>query len=161
MKFLGSRPEASTVRPAVQRIQSESSQFRHIEALKRDRRKRWRHREFFVEGVRPLNRAMEEGWGLKTLLFSSERGLSGWAEEMLRRCRGAVRLDLAPDLLEALSDKEEPSEILGVVAMPENDPARSRWRRDCWRWWRTVRRAPGTSVVCSAAAMSSESTAFW
>jgi TrmH family RNA methyltransferase len=124
MKFLGSDRKASAMRPPVQRIRSENSQFRHVEALKRDRRKRRRHREFFVEGVRPINRAVDEGWVMKALLYSGERGLSGWAEEILRRCRGAARLDLTPDLLARLSDKKEPSEILGVVAMPENDPVR-------------------------------------
>ena len=59
MKFLGKDPEASTMRSPVRQIRSETSQFRHLEALKRDRRKRWRHRELFVEGVRSINRAVE------------------------------------------------------------------------------------------------------
>ena len=122
MKFLGSDREASAA-PA-QRIRGANSKLRHVAALKRDRRKRWRHREFFVEGVRSINRAMEEGWGIKTLLYSRERGLSRWAEQILRSCPTAACLDLATDLLAELSDKEESSEILGVVAMPENDPAR-------------------------------------
>jgi len=124
MKFLGSDRDASAVRVPEQRIQRANSKLRHLAALKRDRRKRWSHREFFVEGVRSVNRAMEEGWAMKTLLYSRERGLSRWAEQILCRCPGAACLDLAPDLLAELSDKEEPSELLGVVTMPENDPAR-------------------------------------
>jgi tRNA G18 (ribose-2'-O)-methylase SpoU len=122
MKSLGKDREASSARPPPRRIRSR--ELRHVEALKRDRRKRWRHREFLVEGVRSLDRAVEEGWVVKTLLYSGERGLSGWGEEMLRRCRGAARLDLSPELLAGLSEKVEPSEMLAVVAMRENDPAR-------------------------------------
>ena len=124
MKFLGRDREAGSGRSPVRRIQTEDPQLQHVAALKRDRRKRWRHREFFVEGVRPISRAVEEGWSIKALLYSGERGLSGWGEEMLRRSRGAARLDLSPELLAGLSDKAEPSEILAVVAMPEDDPAR-------------------------------------
>lgn len=124
MKFLGSDREPGATGPRAQRIQRGNPKLRHLVALKRDRRKRWRGREFFVEGVRSIDRAMEEGWTIKTLLYSHEKGLSRWAERVLRSCPGAARLDLAPDLLAELSDKQEPSEILGVVAMPENDPAR-------------------------------------
>jgi TrmH family RNA methyltransferase len=110
--------------PRPQRIERDTPPLRHVAALKRDRRKRWRHRELFVEGVRAINRAVDEGWEVKTLLYSGERGLSRWAEGILQRCPGAARLDLAPRLLADLSDKDEPSELLAVVAMPANDPTR-------------------------------------
>ena len=92
--------------------------------LKRNRVKRHRFGEALVEGVRPITRAIERGWQVRSFAFDTERPLSGWAQAMLAAAPDAERIALAPALMKRLSDKEEPSELLLVVRQPPDDLAR-------------------------------------
>jgi TrmH family RNA methyltransferase len=110
--------------PRPVRIYSENNDFQHVETLRRNRVKRQRHREFFVEGVRPINLALEHGWEVRSFLYSREQPLSDWAEGILRRSQARAHLELPLDLLRKLSNKEETSELIAVVAMPPDDLSR-------------------------------------
>ncbi|HEX5692939.1 MAG TPA: RNA methyltransferase [Roseiflexaceae bacterium] len=112
------------MKPQIVKIFSENNQFQHVETLRRNREKRHRSREFFVEGVRPINLAIEHGWSINAFLYSTEKRLSGWAEDVLDQSRARVHYELPLALLEKLSNKSEPSELLAVVAMPDDDLAR-------------------------------------
>lgn len=114
--------------PKLVRLFSENNEFQHAEVLRRNRQKRQAYREFFLEGVRPINLALVNGWTIHAFYFSRERGLSDWAWDILRQSRARVHYDLPADLLERLSNKEEPSELIAVVGMPEDDLARIRFR---------------------------------
>lgn len=116
---------SSTPRRVV-RVRSANNAFQHAEVLKRNRSKRHRFREFFVEGVTPINQALSHGWQVTTLLYSSDRPLSEWARQIIAGHQAAVHFDLAGNLLEQLSDKEEPSELLALVRMPEDRLTRIR-----------------------------------
>ena len=50
------------------RITRENARFQQWEALLTNRSKRHRNREFLVQGVRPISRAVEEGWTVRALL---------------------------------------------------------------------------------------------
>ena len=65
--------------PRVVRVRSANNAFQHAEVLKRNRSKRHRFGEFFVEGVKAINQALAHGWTATTLIYASERRLSGWA----------------------------------------------------------------------------------
>ena len=69
--------------PKIVRIYSENATFQLIEALRRNREKRQKQHEFLVEGVRPINLALQQGWTIKAWLYSPERKLSDWASNLL------------------------------------------------------------------------------
>jgi tRNA G18 (ribose-2'-O)-methylase SpoU len=112
------------MKPVVIRISKENAYFQQVESLRRNREKRQKHREFFVEGVRPINQALKYNWHFKAFLYAPENRLSDWARNILRHSPAETHVELTPALLEKLSNKAEPSELLAVVAMPEDDLAR-------------------------------------
>ncbi|HEX2032825.1 MAG TPA: RNA methyltransferase [Chloroflexota bacterium] len=99
------------------RVSTENNLFQHFEVLKRNRNKRHRSREFFVEGVKSINAARVNGWPIKTLIYDRDRALSRWALEILTTTPGVVLAEVTTPLMEKLSDKDEPSELLAVVGM--------------------------------------------
>ena len=112
------------------RIYSENDDYQYLEALRRNRAKRHRAGEFVVEGVRQLNQALANGWTINAFLYSPDRPLSDWAAGILARSRARAHLELPLPLLEKLSGKDEASELLALVAMPDDDLARIPLRED-------------------------------
>ncbi|CAA9581226.1 MAG: 23S rRNA (uridine(2479)-2'-O)-methyltransferase [uncultured Thermomicrobiales bacterium] len=105
--------------PNVIRVQAENNDFQYIETLRRNRVKRHRAHEFVVEGVRAINGALAAGWEIAAFLYAPERRLSGWATDILAHSTARAHLELSAPLLAKLSGKEETSELLAVVVMPE------------------------------------------
>ena len=88
--------------------------------MKGNRQKRRQKGQFFVEGVRSINQLRRRpDWRVDALLYSAERRRSGWARDVLSEIDTPVHLELTDSLMEKLSDKEEPSEILAVVRIPD------------------------------------------
>lgn len=106
--------------PRIIRVASENNTFQYIDTLRRKREKRHRHREFFVEGVRPINQALAHGWAVNAFVYSRDRALSDWAQGVLVRSGAKAHVELPLPLLARLSGKAEPSELLAVVAMPDD-----------------------------------------
>jgi TrmH family RNA methyltransferase len=110
------------VAPArVIRIHSANAEFQQIEALRGNRNRRHRARAFFVEGVRPITLAIRNGWRIEALLYTPAAPLSGWAADMLRAAGARIHYELAPELMARLSQKSDTSELIAIVAMPEDD----------------------------------------
>ena len=107
--------------PRTIQVHSENNAFQHVDVLKRNRTKRQVYSECFVEGVLPLTRALEYGWELHTLIYSSGAHLSKWAQEVVDHSTAETNLVLSPTLMARLSDKEEPSELLAIFATPPDD----------------------------------------
>lgn len=99
----------------AQEIRSANNVFQRIEVLKRNRTKRHQYQEFFVEGVEALKLALSHGWEFRCLCFSATRNLSSWAEGFIEAANPSELYALAPELIEELSDKENPSELVAVV----------------------------------------------
>jgi len=116
--------------PKLTRINSENNDFQHIDALRRSRVARHRYGEFFLEGVRGINGALEHHWRLKTLMYSPDQPLSDWARGILAGSPAQLHLELPLPLLAKLSNKTEPSELLAVVAIPDDRLSRIPVRRD-------------------------------
>ena len=112
------------------RIDAEDSDFQYVETLRRNRSKRHRHRTFFVEGVRSINAALGAGWRIQGLYHARDRPLSDWARGVIRSARAETVFDLPRALMARLSQKGEPSELLAVVHMPDDRPARIPVGRD-------------------------------
>ncbi len=111
-------------KPPIIRIHSENNDFQYAETLRRRREKRQKHREFFVEGVRPINLALQYRWPIRAFLYSRERHLSDWAENILRASPASVHYELPWSLYAKLSTKSEPSELIALLAIPDDDLAR-------------------------------------
>jgi 23S rRNA (uridine2479-2'-O)-methyltransferase len=108
--------------PAAQRISSRNARFQVWQATLTNRNKRLRAGEFLVQGVRPINLAIEHGWKIRTLIHDSERPLSRWATELLETQRRAELVSMAPELLAELGEKDEtPPELIAVVEMPADN----------------------------------------
>jgi TrmH family RNA methyltransferase len=95
-----------------------------IESLITNRVKRHRSRTFVLEGVQPLTRALAHGWTFDAVLYESGARLSDWANDLIRRSGAAVCYELTADLLRRLSQRDEGSELLGVVRMADEDLGR-------------------------------------
>ncbi len=104
----------------IVRIYAENATFQLIEALRRNREKRQKQHEFLVEGVRQINLAVQQGWTIKAWLYTPERKLSDWASKLLEQSPAPIHYELSAPLLAKLSSKEETSELLALVAMPED-----------------------------------------
>lgn len=112
------------MKPKIVKVYSENAQFQHIETLQRNRAKRQKHREFFVEGVRPINEALRYGWTINAFVYAREQRLSDWATDILHQSTAQTHIELPLALLQKLSSKEEASELLAIVAMPPDEVAR-------------------------------------
>lgn len=93
----------------------ENNEFQRLEVLKRNRAKRKQYGQIFVEGVAPVGALLKAGWSVHTVAYDRERPLSAWAQDVLRRARPQKVLRLAPELMEKLSDRTDPSELIVVA----------------------------------------------
>jgi 23S rRNA (uridine2479-2'-O)-methyltransferase len=108
--------------PKTVKVTSENQWFQRTDALKQNRKKRQQYHQFVVEGVQAIDRLIaNEAWKIEAFLYSAERRLSDWARGVLRGSRARWHLELKHTLMEKLSDKEAPSELLAIVEMPADD----------------------------------------
>lgn len=106
------------------RVERENNVFQHLEVLKRNRHKRHVYQKFFVEGVRNINQMLSSGWEVESLCYCSERPLSRWAEELLEKRIAEKHVALSLPLMEKLSEREETSELLAIVKIPQGGLSR-------------------------------------
>jgi TrmH family RNA methyltransferase len=109
------------MQPRHIRIHSANAEFQQLEALRRNREKRHRMRAFLVEGVRPINMLLRAGWPLPGLLYSRGRAVSDWARGILASAPAQAHYEIDEDLFARLSGKDEPSELLALAAIPDDD----------------------------------------
>jgi TrmH family RNA methyltransferase len=112
------------------RVTKRNSAFQVLASLRANRQKRHATRTFVLEGVRPIDTALACGWRFEAVLFAGGATLSRWASDVIGRSSPSERYELSPELLAELSGKDTPSELLAVVRMQEDDPARIRVRSD-------------------------------
>ncbi len=119
-----------SMKATLSRIYTENAEFQHIETLRRNRAKRNRSAEFFVEGVRAITLALRNNWTINALVYTRDRRLSDWAEGVIARAGARTHYELPSGLMEKLSQKEDASELLAIVAMPDDDLSRIPLRDD-------------------------------
>ncbi len=104
-------------------VSTRNARFQQWDALRHNRTKRAKLGAFLVQGVRPISAAVAAGRPIRTLLHDGT-ATSRWAADLLAGHRGEIA-ELAPELLQELSDKnEDRAELIAVVAIPDDDPAR-------------------------------------
>ncbi|HTI15518.1 MAG TPA: RNA methyltransferase [Dictyobacter sp.] len=118
-------------KPRIVRIYSENNDFQLMETLRRRREKRQRQREFFVEGVRPINQMLHYKWSVRAFMYARDRKLSDWAKNILQTSQAQTHYELPPELHEKLSNKSEPSELMALVTMPDDDLRRIPVHEQC------------------------------
>jgi tRNA G18 (ribose-2'-O)-methylase SpoU len=102
-------------RPLERKVLKRDNFFQRAEVIKRNREKRTRAGQFLVEGVAQINIAVKHNWEIAALLFSSGRPLSRWATELVQSGVALELWELAPELMEELSEKDETSELLAII----------------------------------------------
>ena len=101
------------------KIYNKNNIFQKFEVLKTNRNKRYRYNEFLVEGVRSLNEAVKNHWKIKSFLYD-KNNLSDWAKDMINQGNTDCHFWLTPELMKALSGKEDTSELMAVIEMRED-----------------------------------------
>ena len=116
-----SRPRAA---PTTVRVRSDNDVFQTLEALRDNRSKRNQRRAFLVEGVRSINQALLHGWRIEAFIHDAGRALSDWALGLLAAGHAERHIVLTEALMTRLSARDDTSELLACVALPDDDPAR-------------------------------------
>ncbi len=116
--------------PRIIRVSAENALFQYLDTLRRRREKRQKHREFVVEGVRPINQAVAHHWTITAFIYARGQHLSDWARGILATSSAPRHIEIALPLLHKLSGKTDPSELLALVAMPADDLTRIPFTRD-------------------------------
>jgi tRNA G18 (ribose-2'-O)-methylase SpoU len=106
------------------RISQRNARFQQWEALLHNRNKRQRSGEFLVQGVRPINLALEHGWSIRALIHDADRSSSDWAKGVIADTP-TLQVAMSGELIAELSGKDEGAvELLAVVEMPPDDLTR-------------------------------------
>lgn len=103
--------------PRLLKVSTANAAFQRLEVLLRNRTKRHRYGEFVVEGVRGINGALAAGWRIRSFTYARGRELSRWASSILETSTAESHLEMAPELFETISGKEDPSELIAVAAI--------------------------------------------
>ena len=103
--------------PRVLQVSTANAAFQRIDVLQRNRTKRHRYGEFVAEGVRAINGAIAAGWTMRSFAYARGRQLSRWASSILESSTADTHFEMDAALFEQLSEKDEPSELIAVVAM--------------------------------------------
>lgn len=110
--------------PKIINIHNENNHFQHIEVIKLNRYKRHKNKEFFVEGVKAIDLALQENWDIVAFIYEENRLLSSWAINIIENSRADNHYVLPNNLMAKLSDKENSSELLAIIKIPEDDLSR-------------------------------------
>ncbi len=105
----------------IKTIYTKNATYQKFEVLKTNRNKRFKYGEFFVEGVRNINEAIKNNWEISSFLYSDERELSSWAQNILATVKTEINYNLSWQLMADISSKEDTSELLAIVKMRDDE----------------------------------------
>lgn len=97
------------------RVSKRNALFQEWLALKDNRQKRHRMGLFMVEGTTAIDSAVRHGWALDALIYPAGRRLSPWAEGHLSSTPAERLVEMAPELLGELTDRNEGTELLALA----------------------------------------------
>ena len=110
--------------PQIIRIRNDNADFQLLETLGRNREKRRKTGLFVVEGVRAINLALSKGWTFEGLVMAEDASLSRWGSDVLARANATKHYLVAQEGFDLLTERHEGSELLALLHLPPNDPAR-------------------------------------
>lgn len=97
------------------RVSKKNALFQEWHALKHNRQKRHRAGLFLVEGTTAIDSAVRHGWALDALIFPAGRRLSAWAEGHLSGAAADRLVEMEPELLAELCERNEGTELLAIA----------------------------------------------
>lgn len=106
------------------KIYTENNHFQYIETLRRNRTKRSKTNIFFVEGVNAINQALHHQWDIEAFAFAKDTRLSDWATNIIQASTAKTHYFLPLDLMEKISQKEDTSELVALIRIPDDDLSR-------------------------------------
>lgn len=98
-------------------LHKESNELQRVQALRQTRNKRHRYQEFILEGPLAIDEALKQGWTIRSFFYSKERKLSSWAEHHLKHSPYETAYALTDALMQKISDKTEPAELIAIASM--------------------------------------------
>ena len=99
------------------RVTTRNARFQQWQSLLDNRTKRTRAGQFLVHGVRPITLAVQHNWPIRTLIHPIGRPLSDWAAQLLVGTQ-AEHVEMAPELLAELTERDDGAELLAIAAQP-------------------------------------------
>lgn len=97
---------------------------KRVRAIAENRKERARSGTFFAEGVHALTAAYRNGWPVEALIYCPETVQTQWARDLIGQTPEDARLEVTPHVQSLLSDREAPSELMGLIAQRQDDLAR-------------------------------------
>jgi TrmH family RNA methyltransferase len=97
---------------------------KHVLGLIDRRSTRNKHKQFFVEGVRAVNGAYENGWQVDELIYCPDTAQSDWARDIIARTERHAHLQVDEHIHAKISQRTKPSELMLVVAQAQDDLSR-------------------------------------
>lgn len=104
----------------AEQVITKNNVFQKLIVLKTNRNKRFKYKEFIVEGVRNIKEAIQNDWEIVSFIYSSQLGLSDWAKGIIASGKAKMNYDLSSQLMREISGKEDTSELMAVVKMKED-----------------------------------------
>ena len=111
-------------RSPLRRVRSANDEFQLALSLLTSRKQRQRQRRFIVEGVRSIDEAVRAAWKIDSFWTAEGRPLSAWAVSLLESGVASAHVELPQTLMTQLSAKDDPSELVASVEIPDDDLAR-------------------------------------
>lgn len=111
----------------IQAVSTRNATFQYWQTLLSNRTKRNRAGEMIVQGVRPISLALRSPLEVRAVLATKAGVRSRWASEAIVAAAqdGAAQYTVAEELMRELGEKDDDApEVLLVVAIPPDDPAR-------------------------------------
>ena len=99
-------------------LNKETNELQRVLTLQTNRNKRHRYREFVIEGRLAIEEAWKRGWKVRSIFYSKERSLPGWAQHHLKRGEYDTAYALTNQLMEKISDKIESAEVVAIIEQP-------------------------------------------
>jgi RNA methyltransferase, TrmH family len=90
---------------------------KQVQAL-RQRKVRTETGLFLVEGIHPVGDALEAGWEIESILYAPDTLTSNFARDLISRVSTNLQ-SVSAQVMESLSDKDNPQGILAVVRQKE------------------------------------------
>lgn len=105
-------------------ITTRNARFQQLEALLGNRTKRHRLGEFLLQGVRPINLALDHDWPIRAVIRATTGQRSEWAREVIQtttRSRDIEQITMSHELMTELAERDEEAtpELLVVAEIPD------------------------------------------
>ena len=97
------------------KITKETNIIQRVLSLRTSRNKRYKNREFIVEGLNSLEQADKHKWLIKSLFHVERYKLSSWALDYIQNKKHVQTYEVSPSLMMKISDKDNASELLTIA----------------------------------------------